>query len=260
MQGQPLRYDASSCQPIGKEDHMPLNPPHDVMADPDTAIQFDKMMKDLKEWFKDITMPSDGIWWDDWVRHHAFLKVPDRDNIARQLWMMGYGSTEKIKPSSIHMRIPWYDEMRAGNKNFVEPYKCLLEFIKTNFRNEDSIRFYDLNMKIMDSYRLRSNRDLKHDKIPKSSFVSIYRLMASMQLAAMIEANELPIMVPEMFPAFKSSFHYIDTLLSWLDAEGEDELEMDKNGLIVLIQGWIDGMPDDFIIESVKMKIADGQS
>ena len=29
--------------------------------------------------------------------------------------------------------------MRAGNKNFVEPYKCLLEFIKTNFRNEDSI-------------------------------------------------------------------------------------------------------------------------
>lgn len=239
---------------------MPLNPPHDVMADPDTAIQFDKMMKDLKEWFKDITMPSDGIWWDDWVRHHAFLKVPDRDNIARQLWMMGYGSTEKIKPSSIHMRIPWYDEMRAGNKNFVEPYKCLLEFIKTNFRNEDSIRFYDLNMKIMDSYRLRSNRDLKHDKIPKSSFVSIYRLMASMQLAAMIEANELPIMVPEMFPAFKSSFHYIDTLLSWLDAEGEDELEMDKNGLIVLIQGWIDGMPDDFIIESVKMKIADGQS
>ena len=51
-----------------------------------------------------------------------------------------------------------------------------------------------------------------------------------------------------------------NTLLSWLDAEGEDELEMDKNGLIVLIQGWIDGMPDDFIIESVKMKIADGQS
>lgn len=251
---------------------MPLNPPHDVMAEPDTAIQFDKMMKDLKQRFKDVIMPmpSDGNGRNDWVRHrwvrhHAFLKVPDRGNIARQLWMMGYGNTEEIKPSNIPMQIPWYDEMRAGNKNFVEPYKCLLEFIKTNFRNEDSIRFYDLNMKIMDSYRLRSDRDLKCGKIPKSSFVSIYRLMASMQLAAMIEANELPIVVPEMFPAFKSSFHgsasdNIDTLLSWLDAEGEDELEMDKNCLITLIQGWIDGMPDDFIIESVKMKIADGQS
>lgn len=244
---------------------MSLNPPHDVMTEPDTAIQFDKMMKDLKKWFKDITMPSNGDGWDDWVRHHAFLKVPDGDNIARQLWMMGYGNTEEIKPSSIPMRIPWYDEMRAGNKNFVEPYKCLLEFIKTKFRNEDSIRFYDLNMKIMASYRLRSNRDLKHGKIPKSSFVSIYRLMASMQLAAMIEANELPIVVPGMFPVFKSSFHdsasdNIDTLLSWLDTEEEDELEMNKNCLITLIQGWIDGMPDDFIIESVKMKSADGQS
>ena len=45
-----------------------------------------------------------------------------------------------------------------------------------------------------------------------------------------------------------------------MDAEWEDELEMDKNCLINLIQGWIDGMPDDFIIEAVKMKIADGQS
>ena len=83
-------------------------------------------MKDLKERFKDVTMPSNGDGWDDWVRHPAFLKVPDRENIARQLWMMGYGNTEKIKPSNIPMEIPWYDEMRAGNKNLVEPYKCLL--------------------------------------------------------------------------------------------------------------------------------------
>ena len=80
---------------------MPLNPPHDVMADPDTAIQFDKMMKDLKEWFKDIIMPSEGNGWDELVRNHAYLKVRDRGNIARQLWMMGYGNTEEIKPSTI---------------------------------------------------------------------------------------------------------------------------------------------------------------
>lgn len=245
---------------------MPLNPPHDVMTEPDTAIQFDKMMKDLKKWFRDITAPSNGNGWDDWVRHHAFLKVPDKDNIARQLWMMGYGNTEEIKPSDVHMKIPWYDEIRDGNKNFIEPYKCLLRFIKTNFKEKTCIRFYDLNMKIVASYRLRSSKDLEQGKIPKSSFTHLYCLIASMQLAAMIEVDELPVMIREMFPRFRSSFHGrpsddIGTLLSWLDEnekDGYDELAMDKNGLITLIQGWIDGMPNDFIIESVKMKIADG--
>lgn len=239
-----------------------------ISIDPGVSNELDAMMQDVRRWVLRSIGPLDGrISWTNLLETEAV------DQKLR-IWRLG----RKIMAGEdvLGDGDPPTEELVEGrNEDFAPCHRSLAGFLEDSCGglspdgDGSHMSLLDLYLRLVldfEDYRPPELEDLDHGRLPESYVEGFFRLASLVQTLLMIEAVELPLKIPELFPRFhgySSHVRFYTSSLFWADpnfvAVADENLRMDRNGLIALLEYWADGLyPEDFVMESVRMQISGG--
>lgn len=213
----------------------------------------------------------------------AMLDISPEDLIWK-IWGIGYGwlhpdvqcpAMDLLKAGGEHM-----DLAKASNRQFNKCYEAILNLLEeTDIPGDDVV---DLNA-LMDSLvkDYVNDKALEHGAWPSPQTFDRFRcIIGLIQLSLMIREDDLPSTVPELFvydEDLEEDFGLTDGRWS-ADAPFLDEYDdagsatvdvaglvtddprkicMRKSGLTALLRHWTEEMPEEFVLEDLKIRLMD---
>ncbi len=238
-----------------------------ISIDPAVSNELDAMMQDVRRWVLRSIGSLDGrISWTNLLETEAVDQKLRIWRLSRKI-MTGEDVLGDGDP-------PTEELVEGRNEDFAPCHRSLAGFLEDSrggglSPDGDGSHMSLLNLYLrlvldFKDYRPPELGDLDHGRLPESYVEGFFRLASLVQTLLMIGAVELPLKIPEMFPRFhgySSHVRFYTSSLFWADTNfvsvADENLRMDRSGLITLLEHWADGpYPEDFIMESVRMQIS----
>ena len=202
----------------------------------------------------------------------------------RGIWVSFFPEDQQIRHRESMTRVldPYYGEPPAsivvqnnGTPQFTQAYRDLDGLFTRRF-NDDSLHqgtaygpttitpreCYQI---IMQDYHQPDKADVTVGRLPQNSMVTVSRLAAMVQLMTMIQAKDLWSMEGLFDERTRSHSHdWFYSAITYLSSGSylygsNREPSFEKNGLLVLINGYANGYPDDFIHETIHATVPTGE-